>query len=59
VVDDLLEAKGVDWQTTMRICRLCDIPACEHRAPCPATLTPQRDTPLPETATRSTTLTRP
>jgi len=52
VVDALLEAKGIDWRTTMQICRFCDIPACEHRAPCPATIRPQRDSPLPQTALR-------
>jgi MarR family transcriptional regulator, negative regulator of the multidrug operon emrRAB len=35
-VERLLENLAVDWRTTMEICRLCDLPACEEHAPCPA-----------------------
>jgi MarR family transcriptional regulator, negative regulator of the multidrug operon emrRAB len=52
IVDQLLEEQGVDWLTTLRICRFCDIPGCEHEAPCPAAVVPRRDSPLPQAAAR-------
>jgi MarR family transcriptional repressor of emrRAB len=43
VVERLLEQLGVDWRTTMQVCRLCDIPACEAEAPCPIALGAERN----------------
>jgi MarR family transcriptional regulator, negative regulator of the multidrug operon emrRAB len=43
VFERLLEQLGVDWETTMQVCRLCDIPACEAKAPCPIALGAERN----------------
>jgi DNA-binding MarR family transcriptional regulator len=38
VVELLLEELAEDWTEGMHMCRLCDIPFCEQKAPCPVAL---------------------